>query len=55
VQYHNIHLRNRARAPPEKVDPGYLAFPEDCLYGKLGEWARQIKMPLGLGYPALIG
>lgn len=41
--------------PGMKVDSEYLAFPDECLYGKLGEWARQIKMPLGLGYPALIG
>jgi hypothetical protein len=44
-----------AAVPGVKVDSEYLAFPDECLYGKLGEWARQIKMPLGLGYPALIG
>src|SRR5208337_1462848 len=44
----------QAAEPAPKVDPDYLAFPEECLHGKLGEWARQIKMPLGLGYPALI-
>src|SRR5208337_3625191 len=44
----------QAAEPAPKVDPDYLVFPEECLHGKLGEWARQIKMPLGLGYPALI-
>jgi hypothetical protein len=48
-------ISSEASKPPAKVDPGYLDFPEDCLYGKLGEWARQMKMPLGLAYPALIG
>ena len=32
-----------------------LEFPEACLYGKLGEWAKQLDTPLGLAYPALIG
>jgi hypothetical protein len=30
-----------------------LEFPEHCLYGRLGEMARQLEMPLGLAYPAL--
>ena len=32
-----------------------LAFPEQAMYGKLGEMAVAMKMPLGLGYPAAIG
>ncbi len=31
-----------------------LEFPEAGLYGALGRMAREIKMPLGLAYPALI-
>ncbi len=38
---------------PAAGDP--LAFPEQALYGKLGEMATAMKMPLGLGYPAAIG
>src|SRR5208282_797351 len=30
-----------------------LEFPDYCLYGKLGEYAKQLNMPLGLAYPAL--
>ncbi len=36
-----------------KDDP--LAFPEECLYGRLGELARTMEVPLGLAYPALVG
>jgi hypothetical protein len=43
---------NVAAVPAPNEDP--LKFPDECLYGKLGEWARQMKMPFGLGYPALI-
>lgn len=32
-----------------------LEFPEDAMYGKLGEMARTMQVPLGLAYPALIG
>jgi len=32
-----------------------LEFPETAIYGKLGEMAVATKMPLGLGYPAVIG
>ena len=48
-------VSTQAAEPAPKVDPDYLVFPEECMYGQLGEWSRQIKMPLGLGYPALIG
>ena len=36
-----------------KDDP--LAFPEECLYGRLGQLARTMEVPLGLAYPALVG
>jgi hypothetical protein len=36
-----------------KDDP--LAFPEECLYGRLGELARALDVPLGLAYPAVVG
>jgi hypothetical protein len=32
-----------------------LEFPEAALYGKLGEMAIATRMPLGLGYPAVLG
>lgn len=35
------------------ADP--LEFPEAAMYGKLGEMAVATKMPLGLGYPAVLG
>ena len=31
-----------------------LEFPEAALYGRLGELAKGMKMPLGLAYPALL-
>jgi hypothetical protein len=31
-----------------------LAFPEDCMYGRLGELALDMQMPLGYAYPALL-
>jgi hypothetical protein len=43
-------------APPVPVEsraPG-LEFPEAALYGRLGELARGMRMPLGLAYPALL-
>ncbi len=48
-----------SQAPPEvqtlakTEDP--LKFPDDAMYGKLGEMAHAMKMPRGLAYPALIG
>jgi hypothetical protein len=30
-------------------------FPEDCMYGEAKSLAKQLKVPHGLGYPALIG
>jgi len=32
-----------------------LEFPEDAMYGRMGEMAKQMKMPLGLAYPAMLG
>ena len=32
-----------------------LAFPEECMYGELGVLAKQMHVPHGLAYPALIG
>jgi hypothetical protein len=32
-----------------------LEFPEVALYGRLGELAKRMRMPLGLAYPALLG
>ncbi len=32
-----------------------LACPADAMYGRLGELAAQMEMPLGLAYPALLG
>ncbi|WP_109485411.1 hypothetical protein [Occallatibacter savannae] len=37
----------------EQSDP--LAFPVGAMYGKLGEMATAMKMPLGLAYPAVLG
>jgi hypothetical protein len=30
-------------------------MPDACMYGKMGEWARGMGVPLGVAYPALIG
>lgn len=40
-------------APGESRPPD-LEFPEEALYGRLGELARGMRMPLGLAYPALL-
>jgi hypothetical protein len=32
-----------------------LGFPEDCMYGRMGEWARSLGTPLGHAYPAMLG
>jgi hypothetical protein len=32
-----------------------LDLPENAMYGRMGEMARQMKMPSGLAYPALLG
>ena len=32
-----------------------LEFPEDCMYGEAKALAKQLRVPLGLGYPAVIG
>jgi hypothetical protein len=32
-----------------------LDFPEDCMYGKMGEWAKAMHVNHGLAYPALLG
>jgi hypothetical protein len=42
-----------AGTPAKTEDP--LKFPDDAMYGKLGEMAYAMKMPRGLAYPALIG
>jgi len=31
-----------------------LVFPEECMYGRAGDLARQMRTPLGLAYPALV-
>ena len=43
-------------APPVPVESQTpdLGFPEAALYGRLGELARGMMMPLGLAYPALL-
>ena len=43
-------------APPTPVEfqTPDLEFPEAALYGRLGELAKGMKMPLGLAYPALL-
>lgn len=44
-----------APAPePVPVEEDSLAFPVDCLYGKLGEQAKQMSMPLGYAYPSML-
>ena len=42
-------------APQSQQETDPLAFPEDALYGEMGRLAKQMKMPLGLAYPALLG
>lgn len=37
---------------PAEVDP--LAFPEDALYGRLGQLAKDTQCPLGFAYPAML-
>jgi hypothetical protein len=44
-------LKVEALAP----EPNGLDFPEDAMYGRMGEMARQMWMPLGLAFPALLG
>jgi hypothetical protein len=44
------HLR---ASTPKPESP--LAFPEQFMYGEAGNLAKQMKMPLGLAYMALIG
>jgi hypothetical protein len=48
-----VNAEEKATESDSGADP--LAFPEQAMYGKLGEMATAIKMPLGLGYPAVIG
>ena len=31
-----------------------LEMPEDCMYGRMGEWAKSLKTPLGHAYPAML-
>jgi hypothetical protein len=35
------------------VKPGPLAMPDTCLYGWLGEKARELQCPMGFAYPAM--
>jgi Bifunctional DNA primase/polymerase, N-terminal len=44
---------DRAITPNKDSDP--LAFPERSMYGEAGVLARQMKMPLGLAYMAVLG
>ena len=46
----SVEAAGEKRGP--ESDP--LLFPEDALYGKLGKMARDMLMPLGLAYPALL-
>jgi len=41
--------------PLSDTDHSELAFPVWCMYGRMGEWARAMDMPLGLAYPTCIG
>jgi hypothetical protein len=42
-----------AKAPvPE---PNSVDFPQNAMYGRMGELARRMNMPFGLAYPALLG
>jgi hypothetical protein len=43
-----------AAAQPGAKEEDPLKFPDDAMYGKLGEMAYAMKMPRGLAYPALI-
>jgi len=42
-------------APPAPTKSNPLAFPDQFMYGEAGILARQMKMPLGLAYMALVG
>jgi hypothetical protein len=38
-----------------QTQPDYLAFPEECTSDdRLGDWARDTDMPMGLSYPAVL-
>lgn len=48
-----IQTRQAERRPTAPDDP--LTFPEDCLADdRLGEMAKDMRMPLGLAYPAIL-
>ncbi|MGA2355225.1 MAG: hypothetical protein ABSG02_12055, partial [Terriglobales bacterium] len=48
-------MSEEAGPPAEARDDGSLAFPEECMYGRMGEWARSLGTPLGHAYPAMLG
>ncbi|HKN16241.1 MAG TPA: hypothetical protein VJX47_04835 [Candidatus Sulfotelmatobacter sp.] len=41
--------------PTEEQQTVVTEFPDDCMYGEAKVLAKQLKVPHGLGYPALIG
>jgi hypothetical protein len=46
---------SKENQPAEKPAPkAWGAFPEDALYGYLGDLARRLECPLGYAYPALL-
>jgi transposase-like protein len=48
-----IHTKQGEKRPKAVDDP--LAFPEECLADdKLGDLARDMKLPLGVAYPAIL-
>jgi len=43
-----------AAAPVPEPDTESLDFPEDCMYGILGEQAKMLDLPLGYAFPAML-
>lgn len=43
-----------AVAPTPEPDTESLDFPEDCMYGILGEQAKMLDLPLGYAFPAML-
>lgn len=48
-------VAKKPEVPPDPPGPTGLEFPEHAMYGRMGLMAKQMKMPLGLAYPALLG
>jgi hypothetical protein len=49
VSVSTVQLEQLLTAPPSPLE-----FPADALYGRLGQAARLLKVPLGLAYPAIL-